>query len=205
MFVDEITTNLIIKILEPIWVTKTETASRLRGRIESILNWATVRGLRTGENPARWRGHLENILPKRSLVQKITHHEAMPYAVISDFMTLLKSEENISSLALQFLILTATRTNETLNAKWSEFNFETGVWTIPAERMKSKREHRVPLTAETISILSRVPRIDFVPYVFLNPTRNTPLSSNALLQKVKLHGEKGTVHGFSSAFRDWFS
>ena len=151
LYVDEITTNLIMKVIEPIWVTKTETASRVRSRIEIILNWANVRGLRSGENPARWRGHLENLLPKRSLVQKVTHHKALPYALISDFMNKLKIQKDISSFSLQFLILTATRTNETLNAKWSEINFEEKIWIIPPEKMKAKKEHRVPLSDDSYS------------------------------------------------------
>jgi integrase len=205
MYVDEITTNLVVKIIEPIWIEKTETASRVRGRIESILNWATVRGLRTGENPARWRGHLENLLPKRTLIQKVNHHKAMHYALISNFFGRLNKESDISAKALKFLILTATRTNETLNATWSEINFDEKIWTIPAERMKAKKEHRIPLTDSAIELLRQIPKRDFMPYIFLNPTKNTPLSSNALMQKLKQLHEPFTVHGFRSTFRDWIS
>lgn len=205
LFVDEISTNLIMKVIEPIWVTKTETASRVRGRIELILNWATVRGLRTGENPARWRGHLDNLLPKRSLIQKVTHHKAMPYALLSGFMNKLKPQTDISSIALQFLILTATRTNETLNAQWSEIDFVEKIWTIPPERMKAKREHRIPLTDDAINLLKLIPKKDFLPYIFLNSASGAPLSTNALLQKLNQLGESVTVHGFRSTFRDWVS
>lgn len=203
MFVDEITTNLIMKIIEPIWIKKTETASRVRGRVELVLNWATVRGLRSGENPARWRGHLDNLLPKRSLVQKVTHHKAMPYALISDLMNTIKTQNDVSSLALQFLILTATRTNETLNARWSEIDLEKRVWIIPPERMKAKREHRVPLTDEALSILKRVPKVEFNQCVFVNSQTKRHLSNNALLQKLNELAPNYTVHGFRSTFRDW--
>lgn len=205
MPVDEITTNMIMKILEPIWTTKTETASRVRGRIELILNWATARGLRSGENPARWRGHLDNLLPKRSLVQKVIHHKAMPYPLLPEFMNSLRSHTDIASQALQFLILTATRTNETLNAQWSEINFEEKVWVIPAERMKAKREHRVPLTEATLTILASIKRVEFIPYIFASPLTKKRISSNALLDKLNALAPNYTVHGFRSSFRDWVS
>jgi integrase len=164
-----------------------------------------VRGLRSGENPARWRGHLENLLPKRSLVQKVVHHKAMPYVLLADFMNKLRPQSDISSLALQFLILTATRTNETLNAKWSEINFEEKVWTIPPERMKAKKEHRVPLTDEAVDILKRIPKLNFLEHIFVNSKTNAPLSSHALLQKLSQTSGDYTVHGFRSSFRDWVS
>jgi integrase len=203
--VDQIDTNLVMKIIEPIWTKKTETANRVRGRMELILSWATVRGLRKGENPARWRGHLDHLLPKRSLVQKVTHLKALPYPLLAGFMNKLKNRTDVSSLALQFLILTATRTNETLGARWSEFNFEENTWTIPAERMKAKKEHRIPLTDTMLQILRNTPRSDFIPYVFRNPNKKNQISSNALLQLLSDMKIDATVHGFRSSFRDWVS
>jgi integrase len=137
---------LVMKVLEPIWTTKTETASRLRGRIESVLDWATVRGYRQGDNPARWRGHLENLLPKPGKVQKVEHHPALPYGEIGAFMALLRNEVGVGARALEFLILTAARTGEVIGATWGEIDLANKLWTIPAERIKAGKEHRVPLT-----------------------------------------------------------
>jgi Integrase len=146
MPVQQIDVGLIIRILEPIWATKTETATRVRGRIESVLDWARTRGYRTGENPARWRGHLENLLPKRSRVRKVKHYPALPYADASAFMANLRNHGGMSALALEFLILTAARTGEVLGATWDEVDLEAEVWTIPATRIKAGREHRIPLS-----------------------------------------------------------
>ena len=144
--VDAVDVDLVIKAVEPIWKIKTETASRLRGRIEAVLDWATVRRLRHGENPARWRGHLNRLLPQRSKVQKVQHHAALPYSEIGGFMAELQKLEGAAAGALEFAILTATRTSEVLGAKWEEIDFAERVWTIPAERMKAGREHRVPVS-----------------------------------------------------------
>ena len=135
-----------MKAVEPIWTTKPETAGRVRGRIESILDWATTRGYRTGENPARWRGHLENLLPARSKVRKVEHHAALPYPEVGGFMVELRRQEGIAACALEFAILTAGRTGEVIGARWQEIDEEARLWTVPAERMKMGREHRVPLS-----------------------------------------------------------
>jgi integrase len=144
---------LVTKALEPIWRDKTETASRLRGRIETVLDWAKARGYRHGDNPARWRGHLDKLLPARAKVQRVEHHAALPYAAIGPFMAQLREQEGMSALALQFLILTATRTSEVLNATWAEVDLNAGVWTIPEGRMKAGREHRVPLSKSALALL----------------------------------------------------
>ncbi len=200
----------VMEILEPIWKTKTETASRLRGRIEGVLDLATVRGYRTGENPARWRGHLAKLLPKRSAVQKVRHHGALPYDKVGAFMRNLSDSAGIGAAALQFVVLTAVRTGEALRAKWSELALDgtQPTWTIPAERMKAKREHRVPLTPRVVDILrSMAPLRDKVGYVFPSPMKpGKPMSDMALLVLVKrLAGEGLTTHGFRSTFRDWAS
>lgn len=148
-----------MKVLEPIWVEKSETASRLRGRIESILDWATTRGYRQGENPARWRGHLENLLPKKSKVRRVKHHPALPYDEIADFVTELRAEEGAAARALEFLILTAARTGEVIGARWNEVDLEEKVWVVPAARMKAGREHRVPLSAAAATVLEHMKEI----------------------------------------------
>jgi len=144
MMVSEIDTHDIMKVLEPIWKIKTETASRLRGRMESILSWATVNRYRSGENPARWKGHLDQLLAKRSRLQKVQHHAALPYNRISEFVRAMQAQEGTAALALRFAILTACRTNEVIGATRSEIDSESAIWTIPPERMKAGREHRIP-------------------------------------------------------------
>ena len=151
MAVADITTTHIIKILNPIWTTKTETASRVRSRIEAVLDWARVHGLREGENPARWRGHLDQLLPKRSKVKRVQHHPALPFTALPDFLIDLRTMEGVAPLALEFTILTAARTNETIGATINEFGADA--WTIPGERMKGGREHRVPLAPRCLEIL----------------------------------------------------
>lgn len=137
-------TSKVLMAIEPIWATKSETASRVRGRIESILSWATVRGYRSGENPARWRGHLDNILPKRSKVATVRHHPALPYDEAPDFMSKLRNQEGVGARAFEFIVLTAARTGEVIGAKWTEVDFVNKVWNVPEERMKARRPHRKP-------------------------------------------------------------
>ncbi len=144
--VNQIDLGLVVRVLEPIWTQKTETASRVRGRIESVLDWAAVRGYRSGDNPARWRGHLEALLPARSRVRSVRHHTALPYAELPAFVTELRKRDAPAALAMQFLILTAARTGEIIGADWTEINLEQRIWIVPAERMKAGREHRVPLS-----------------------------------------------------------
>ncbi len=212
--VQDVDVALVTKALEDIWKTKTETASRVRGRIEVILDWATARGYRTGENPARWRGHLENLLPNRSKVQKVTHQPALPYDQIGDFMTTLKEQEGIAALAMAFTILTATRTSEVIGATWNEIDLQNKVWTIPANRIKAGREHRVPLSEPALRILKEMkkqhdlinPKNDKNKgnWVFSGHKYGNPLSNMAMLMLLKRMERKDiTVHGFRSSFRDW--
>jgi len=201
--VDQIDTALIMRCLEPIWTTKTETASRLRGRIESVLSWSTVRGYRHGDNPARWRGHLDKLLPRPSQVARVRHHAALPYVDIGDFMQQLRADKGSAARALEFTILTATRTSEVIQAEWSEFDLARRTWVIPAERMKSKREHRVPLSAAALSVLQTLKRRDPT-YVFPGQKSHSHLSNAAMMAALKRLNQNGiTVHGFRSTFRDW--
>jgi len=217
--VSEIGLNHIIQILEPIWLTKTETAKRLRGRIENVLSWATVTGFRTGDNPARWKGHLENVLPKPSKVAKVKHHPSLPWKGISPFMHELQQREGMATRALEFLILTATRSGEVRFATWDEVDLEQCLWSIPEGRMKGAKEHRVPLSDEALKILKALPRMTGDHHLFPAP-RGGELSDTSLAAVVKrLHnssielGGEGYIdpkekrmavpHGFRSTFRDW--
>lgn len=202
---DQVDTDLVLRVLEPIWATKNETASRLRGRIEAALDWAKARGLRDGENPARWRGHLDQLLPKPSKVQKPQHHAAMRYESVNEFCcTELRLESGSAARALEFLILTAMRTNEVLGAQWSEIDLDAAVWTAPAERMKGKKEHRVPLSTAVVALLKTLPRIDGCDYLFEGRRAGRPLSNMALLMLLRRMGHNDmTAHGFRSTFRDW--
>ena len=201
--VASVTIAHILNILEPIWATKTETASRLRGRIESVLDWAKVRGYRDGENPARWRGHLDKTLPARNKVQKVEHHAALPYAEIGAFMADLAKRDGISARALEFSVLCASRSGEVRNALWAEFDLAAKTWTIPADRMKAGKEHRVPLSDAAVALLKALPRIAGSDYAFPAP-RGGALSDMALTAVLKRMGHDGlTQHGFRSTFRDW--
>lgn len=204
LMVAEIDTDEIMRVLEPIWAEKTETATRLRGRMESILSWATVRGYRAGLNPARWKGHLDHLLPKPSRLRKTNHHAALPYAEAPAFMKTLAQQEGAAALALQLVILTASRTNEVIAARKSEFDLPAKIWTIPAERMKAGREHRVPLSPVALALVK--PLIDTGTSEFLFPASkgNRHLSNMAMLQLLKrMKREDLTVHGFRSTFKDW--
>lgn len=198
--------GLVMKILEPIWKTKTETASRLRGRIESVIDWATARGYRIGENPARWKGHLDHLLMSRSAANKVVHHPALPYADLAEFIIDIRKQEGFAKQALEFLILTACRTSEVLNAGWSELDLDLAIWTIPAERMKARREHRVPLSARACEILreqraagqGQQRAADADQYVFPGRKAAQPLSNMALLQLLKrMNRNDLTVRGGS--------
>lgn len=192
-----------MQVIEPIWQTKTETATRVRGRIENILSWAIVHGYREGPNPALWRGHLSMLLPQRSKVQKTTHFAALPYAQIQDFMKELRQKKSLSALALQFTILTACRTNEFIGATWDELDLKKKIWTIPAERMKANREHRVPLTEQIINILKKLPSKEG--WLFPSRIQGKHISNMTMLKFLKedMGYPKLTVHGFRSTFRDW--
>jgi integrase len=192
--------GLVMKALEPIWQTKPETASRLRERIEAILDWATVRGYRKGENPARWRGHLDKLLPARSKVRKVERHPALPYDELADFIAALRSQEGVASRALEFLILTAARTGEIIGAGWDEVDLEEKIWVVPAARMKAGREHRVPLSAAAVAVLGQIKEIRESDFVFPGGKKGKPLSNMAMLAVLKRmdRGEL-TAHGFRSS------
>lgn len=194
---------LVLRVLEPIWTEKTETASRLRGRIESVLAWATVRGYRQGDNPARWRGNLDQLLPAQGKVQKVESHPALPYAELPAFLEELRALTSISAQALEFAVLTAARTGETIGAEWQEIDLAAKLWTVPAARMKSGREHRVPLPARALEILEALPREKDSSYVFAGARKKSPLSNMAMLQCLRGLRPELTVHGFRSTFRDW--
>ena len=206
--VNEIDTADVLKVLQPIWAKIPETASRLRGRIENVLDSAKAQGFRDGlENPARWKGHLKSILPAR---QRLTrgHHAALPYDDLPALLTALRGKQATAALALELCILTATRSGEILNATWAEFDFAKGVWTIPATRMKAGQEHRVPLTARALDILQSLQKLKLShnDHVFAGNAQGKPLSNMAMAMLLKRMGQTEiTVHGFRSTFRDWAS
>ncbi len=204
--VGAVDTALVIKILEPHWASKTETMSRLRQRIEAILDWAKVRDYRSGENPARWKGHLDKLLAARSKVSKVTHHAALPFAKVGKFMASLRLQEGASARALEFAILTAARTGEVLGACWGEIDLANKVWIVPADRMKAGREHRVPLAADAVTLLEAIKPKETKPdaVVFANSRTGKALSNMALLMLLRRMGHDDlTTHGFRSTFRDW--
>jgi integrase len=208
--VQAIDTALVFKCLEPIWRTKPETASRVRGRIESVLDWAKVRGYRTGENPAHWRGHLDHLLPARSKVRRVEHHAALPYAELPGFLVALREQQGIAARALEFTILTAARTGEVIGARWSEFDLLDKAWTVLAERMKASREHRVPLSARALAILQEIqplrPVGDADAFVFPGGKNGKPLSNMAFLMLLRRMGRGDlTAHGFRATFKTWAS
>jgi len=192
----------VLKILEPIWTTKTETASRLRGRIESVLDWATVRGFRKGENPARWKGHLDKILPAPGKVAKVEHHEAVTLDDLGAFVRDLRQRDGIAARALEFLILTAARSGEVRGAVWPEIDMAGRVWTIPPERMKAAKEHRVPLSDTAVRLLESLPRFAGNDLVFPSP-RGLVLSDMTLTAVMRRMEREEVPHGFRSTFRDW--
>jgi integrase len=202
--VADVDTSLIIKVLAPIWQDKTETAARLRGRIESVLDWATVSGYRAGDNPARWRGHLDKLLAAPSAVKKVGHHAALPWQEIGAFMAALRTREGVSARAVEFAILTAARSGEVRGATWQEIDLDAGLWVIPAERMKAKTEHRIPLASAARGLLATMPRAGAL--VFLGAVAGRPLSDMSLTAVLR-RMDRGdiTVHGFRSTFRDWCS
>jgi integrase len=195
----------VMRVLEPIWQTKTKTAQNVRGRVESVLDWAATRGHRTGENPARWRGHLENLLPRPSRIAKVEHHSALPYVEIPQFMADLRKHEGMAAMALEFVVLTCSRAGEVLGATWDEVDLASRIWTIPAARMKAGKEHRVPLSNNAMMTLNK-----FSPFkrnsdshIVLGQRFGRPLSSQSLLQALALVRPGVTVHGFRSSFRTW--
>jgi integrase len=203
--VDKIDTDAVLEVLLPLWQKTPETASRLRGRIEAVLDAARARGFIAPDvaNPARWRGHLDKLLPKRPKLSR-GHHAAMPYADIPAFIARLREREALATLALEFLILTAARSGEVIGARWDEINIATRVWTVPAERMKAARVHRVPLSSRALQILEKLSQGRTGEYVFPGHSAGRPLSNMAMemcLRRMNVEG--ATVHGFRSTFRDW--
>jgi integrase len=202
--VQNVDVALVLKALEPIWKTKPETAGRVRGRIERILDWAKARGFRQGENPARWRGHLDILLASRVKVRRVTHHAALPYVELPGFLLKIRQRDAVAARALEFAILTATRTGEVLGARWEEIDLENKIWTVPASRMKAGREHRVPMSTVALGIVKRLKPIRQSDFVFPGERRNKPLSNMSMLMMLRrMAREDLTVHGFRSTFRDW--
>jgi integrase len=204
--VQAVDVGLVTKALEPIWQTKPETASRVRGRIESVLDWATVRGYRKGDNPARWRGHLDKLLPARAKVREVVHHAALPYAEMYDFVAALREQEGVGARALEFLILMATRTGEVIGARWDEFDLSEKLWIVPGARMKASKEHRVPLSGQALAIIEgmKAQCVNDHEFVFPGIRPRKPLSNMAMLKVLQRMGRADlTAHGFRSSFRDW--
>ncbi len=204
--VQAIDTTLVLKVLEPIWPNKPETASRLRGRIEAVIDWAIVRGYRKGDNPARWRGHLSKLLPARSKVRKVKHHTALPYVELPDFLVALRAQGGIAARALEFTILTAARTGEAIGATWDEIREDEKVWVVPDNRMKAGKEHRVPLSNPVLAILTELKSNKNFDeeFVFPGGKHAKPLSNTAMIAVLRRMGRGDlTVHGFRSSFRDW--
>ena len=201
--VQAIDTALVLKVLEPIWVEKPETASQVRGRIELVLNWAKARGCRSGENPALWRGHLDHLLPARSKVCRVRHHAALPFAELPAFMDQVRARSGIAPRALEFTILTASRIGEALGMRWDEIGLDAKLWTIPAERMKSGKEHRVPLSPRAMAILKEMSEVQLNEFVFPGMKQGQQLSDMGIRTLVHALHEGITRHGFRSTFRDW--
>jgi integrase len=198
--VSTVGTAQVMEVLQPIWTKKPETANRLRARIERILDWAGAQGYRRGENPARWKGHLDKLLPAKSKVKAKAHHPALAYEALPGFMAELAVRDSISARGLEFLILTAARTGEVIGARWDEVDLKAKVWTVPADRMKSGRAHRVPLSDRAVTLLQALPRRG--EHVFINGG-GKPISNMAMLELLKGMMPGLTVHGFRSTFSDW--
>ncbi len=202
MLVRDVGLPHVLRVLEPIWHKKTETAKRLRGRIESVLDWATVREYRTGANPARWKGHLDTLLAEPSKIAKTKHYQALPFDEMPGFMAALRSQAGVGARALELAILTAARSGEVRGATWSEFDLDAGVWTVPAGRMKASKEHRVPLSDAALAIVRTLKQTAVSQYVFpsLRETILSDMTLSAVLRRMKVNA---VPHGFRSTFRDW--
>lgn len=198
--VNEVELPHIVRVLEPIWLTKTETASRLRGRIESVLSWATVAGFRSGDNPARWKGHLDAVFPKPGKVKAVEHHDALPYQQMPAFFAALREREGLAARMVEFCVLTAARSGEVRGACWNEIDLDAATWTIPGNRMKAGKEHRVPLAPAAVELLQALPREGDL--VFTAPRRGqfTDTALTKVLRRMKV---EATIHGMRSSFRDW--
>jgi len=202
--VQAVDVGLVMKVLEPIWQTKPETASRLRGRIEAVLDWAAVRGYRHGDNPARWRGHLDKLLPARGKVRQVAHHAALRYDEMPKFMAALRAQEGLAARALEFLILCAARTGEVIGARWEEFDLDEAVWVVPPARRKARREHRVPLSPAALAVVTALSEVRLGDFVLPGLKKGKPLSNMAMLKLLhRMDRADLTAHGFRSTFRDW--
>jgi integrase len=208
----EIDTDLVVQVLDPIWTDKPETASRVRGRIEAVLDAATVRGFRQGPNPAQWKGDLAHVLPARARVWKVVHHAALPFEEMPDFLTALRDRSGMAARGLEFAVLTAARTGEVLGTRWGEMDLTARVWTVPANRMKAGREHRVPLSDAAVAVLEKVRPLalaqdgkpDPAAPVFPGPRRALPMSNMTMLMLLRrMKRADVTAHGFRSTFSDW--
>lgn len=192
----------VLNVLQPIWKDKTETANRLRGRIEQVLDWSRVRGFRDGENPARWRGHLDKLLPAPTKIARVVHHKALPIDAMAGFVAALRQRKGVTARALEFLVLTAARSGEARGATWSEIDMDAAVWTVPAERMKAHKEHRVPLSPQALALLASLPRIEGNDLVFPAPRGGvlSDMTMTALMRRMEVDA---VPHGMRSSFRDW--
>ncbi|WP_086382284.1 tyrosine-type recombinase/integrase [Caballeronia sordidicola] len=202
MMVRHINREHVLLVLEPIWTSKTETASRLRGRIENVLDWARVKGFRSGDNPAAWRGNLDHLLSKPSKTKIVRNHPALPIEEMGDFMVALRLMKSAAARCLEFAILTAARSGEARGATWGEFDLDKGIWSVPADRMKAKKEHRIPLSEAAIAVVKGMPKIKDCDLVFASPTGKV-LSDMTLLAILRRSELEATPHGFRSTFRDW--
>jgi integrase len=200
-----IDTPLVLKVIKPLWERMPETASRVRGRIENVLGWATVHHYRTGDNPARWKGHLQHALPMRSKVATVEHHAALPYGSMPGFMGRLRQDASPTSACLQFITLTAARIGEAVDATWNEIDLNNRVWTVPPARIKGRVEHRVPLSKAAVALLKQMAAIRHSDFVFPSPREGRPMGKEAVLQLAKTASGRDdlTVHGLRSTFRDW--
>jgi integrase len=203
--VADIDTALVLRVIEPMWSTTPETAARVRARIEAVLAWATVRGYRSGPNPAQWKNHLEHILPKKSKVTKVKNFASVPYAEVPAVMLALALRSGSAAAALRFLVLTAARSGEVREARWSEINLADATWTIPAERMKAGKAHKVPLAPAAMELLASLPHEDGTDLVFIGPQRGKPISDTALISVMRRMGLTAVPHGFRSSFATWAS
>ncbi|WP_321866651.1 tyrosine-type recombinase/integrase [Paraburkholderia tropica] len=204
LMVRHVTRSHVTEVLEPIWTTKTETASRLRGRIEAILDWARVKGFREdGINPAMWRGNLDKLLPAPKKTKRVRNHPALPIDQMAAFMVTLRATEGVSARCLEFTILTAARSGESRGARWSEIDLDRGIWAVPPERMKAKKEHRVPLSPAAVELLKAIEREEDQDLVFPSPRSGSQLSDMSLLSLMRRQDLNATPHGFRSTFRDW--
>ncbi|MDQ0590986.1 tyrosine-type recombinase/integrase [Variovorax paradoxus] len=202
MLVADVEQRHVLSVLEPIWKIKTETATRVRGRIETVLDWARVRGYREGDNPARWKGHLDALLPKPGKISKVVHHAALNVDAAAGFISALRQVNGMGARALEFAILTAARSGEVRGALWAEIDLDEGVWTVPAERMKAHKEHRVPLSQHAVKLLKNLPKVEGTDLVFPAP-RGGQLSDMTLTAVMRRMGIDAVPHGFRSTFRDW--